>query len=561
VDKPLPEKKHFSLVSFLKKRYRGFSQTERFLSHVLFVISLSSLLFIFININKNFLIDTPRSGGTLSEGIVGIPRFINPLFAERDVDQDLTSLVYSGLTRRTPQGNLIPDLAESWEISEDGQQYTFRIADDASFHDGTPVTAEDVVFTITAIQDSLAKSPYERDWDGIVIEALDEKTVIFRLPKAFSPFIQNTTLGILPSHIWKDLGREDYLFSRYNLTPIGSGPYEVVSTNRSPSNINKYTLRSFKNYQLGRPLIDSVDILFFDTQENLERAYASGIISSGLFESSDDDDHIITFSETFALFFNQTKLPSLQDKDLRKGIYKIMKDSEIAENISTTTTETLNSFVPTKNTPKDHTPFSDVIDEDTEELIEEAGWTKGEDNIWKNKQSESLSFTISTADNPLLIEAGQHIVKVLKENGIVAKLEIFSSDDFLQQVIRPRNFEVLLFGQQINHGLDLYGFWHSSQRNDPGLNIAQYTNLDVNKELEGLRGPQTPEEYQEVLTNLLTVLEEDIPAIPLFSRNIHYTLPEDFFSTLPNLIVYPSERFNGIYQWHLEKDSLWGIFK
>ena len=226
------EKKYQRFISSFKESYAFFSQTERLVVHVLFVAILVSGLTSLILFNSQYLVSNPRTGGTLTEGIVGVPRFINPLYAERDADRDLTSLIYSGLTRRTPQGNLIPDLAESWEISEDGLVYTFILKEDAKFHDGTLLTAQDIVFTVEAIQESSTKSPFERDWDGIAVQALNDSTVTFSLPKPFTPFIQNTTLGILPQHLWENIGKENYLFSRYNLTPIGSGPYQIVSTKR-----------------------------------------------------------------------------------------------------------------------------------------------------------------------------------------------------------------------------------------------------------------------------------------------------------------------------------------
>ncbi len=556
--KSTSEKKYVKPILFIKERYIYLSQTERLAFHVLFTIALVTTLALFLTWNTNHLVDSPRSGGTITEGIVGVPRFINPLYAERDVDRDLTNLIYSGLTRRTPQGNLIPDIAESWEISDDGTQYTFIIHEDAVFHDGTPVKATDVVFTIETIQDSTTKSPYERDWDGVIAQAINDETLIFTLSKPFVPFIQNTTLGILPSHIWGEVSPDDYLFNQYNLTPIGSGPYKIISTKRSPNETSRYSLKSFPDYRLGKPFIETVTLLFYDTDESLQKAYKTGAVSSGQFSSNLQRD--IAFSETFALFFNQSKNDSIQDIDVREALYKLIDTNTLVKELLPNAAEPLVTYVPNKLIPQDHQTFSEIPDKSFDEILTDDGWEKDEQGIWR-KKGEPLEFAIATADNQLLIEVGQYIVRDLESNGVKANLEIFSSDDFLDQVIRPRNFEVLLFGQQINHGLDLYGFWHSSQRNDPGLNITQYTNLDVNIYLEKLREESTPEEYQANLTNLLEDIEEDIPALPLFARTIPYTLPEEIFATVPNLIVYPSERLNALYKWHKEKDSLWKIFK
>lgn len=554
----IANKKNVKFISSLKERYSYLSQTERLAAHIFFILALVSILAILLTYNNSILEDSPRSGGTLSEGIVGVPRFINPLYAERDVDRDLTKLVYSGLTRRTPQGNLIPDLAESWEINPEGTQYTFTLRENAYFHDGEQVTSADVVFTIEAIQDSATKSPFKRDWDGVVVEALNDKTVIFSLPKAFTPFIQNTTIGILPEHIWSAIDIDNYLFHQDNLTPTGSGPYEILSTRRSPDATNRYTLVSFKKFHLGAPFIQTLTLFFYNTEEELQAAYANGTVSSGIFFS--DESKPLVFSETISLFFNQSKNSDLQNDEVRQALYKMINTEELVQELFPQSAEALKTFIPSRQIPQDYTPFEDLQEVTALEILDNDGWDKDDAGMWYKKNSP-LEITIATADNELLIQVGQYLVDTLREEGVQTRLEIFSADDLLQQVIRPRNFEVLLFGQQINHGLDLYGFWHSSQRNDPGLNIAQYTNLEVNDHLESLRTETDPIAYQESLVGFLSLIEEDLPGIPLFARSINYTLPEDLFATTPNLIVHPSERFNSLFQWHKEKDSLWKFLR
>ena len=553
------EKKYKRFETSFKEIYAHLSQTERLVAHVLFIVMLASGLTSLALLNSNYLVTNPRTGGILTEGIVGVPRFINPLYAERDVDRDLTSLVYSGLTRRTPQGNLIPDLAESWEISEDGLVYTFVLREDAKFHDGTPLDAQDIVFTVESIQESSTKSPFERDWDGIAVQALNNTTITFSLPKPFTPFIQNTTLGILPQHLWQDVGKENYLFSRYNLTPVGSGPYQVVSTKRSLEETSQYTLRSFPEYLLGTPYIETLSLLFYDTQKELVRAYESGIISSGQFTENESQSLIL--SEVFALFFNQSKNVFIQDLEIREALLALIDNKLLVDTLLPESAEELTTYIPERLIPQDHQVFENLdLEISFDEAMDTHGWAKNDSGFWAKNESE-LAFTIATADNQLLIQVGQYLTKLLEENGVRVTLEVYSPDDFIQQIIRPRNFEVLLFGQQINHGLDLYGFWHSSQRNDPGLNVSQYTNLDANIYLERLREGNTPEAYQESLTSFLETIEEEIPAIPLFARKIPYTLPEDLYANVPNLLVNPSERFNALYQWHKEKDSLWSFFK
>jgi ABC-type transport system substrate-binding protein len=119
-------------------------------------------------LDKYFFVSVPKHGGSLNEGVIGRPRLINPVVAKTEVDRDLVSLIYSGLFRPTGD-TLEPDLAEKVEISEDGKIYTVTLKSDATFHDGKPLTASDVIFTVERIQNKglPIKSPLAPNFNGV----------------------------------------------------------------------------------------------------------------------------------------------------------------------------------------------------------------------------------------------------------------------------------------------------------------------------------------------------------------------------------------------------------
>ena len=147
----------------------------------------------------------PASGSdTYVEAMVGAPRFVNPLLATSDTDIDLTHLVYSGLTRVDEQGNLAPDLASGWDVSQDSKVFTFTLRPNLLWQDGEPLTSDDIKFTTDWLQDphfpgdpALAAA-----WKDAKIEVPTQDRVIIRLSASNSSFIQFTTLGILPRHLW-----------------------------------------------------------------------------------------------------------------------------------------------------------------------------------------------------------------------------------------------------------------------------------------------------------------------------------------------------------------------
>ena len=153
---------------------------------ILLCVSSAGLLY---TLKQSLVVRVPSQGGSLSEGVIGSPRFINPVLAISDADRDLTALAYSGLLRATPGGGYEPDLAEGYAVSDDNKTYTFTLRENITFHDGTPVTSQDVAYTVQKAQDPALKSPLRANWDGIRVETPDARTVRFVMRAAYAPFI------------------------------------------------------------------------------------------------------------------------------------------------------------------------------------------------------------------------------------------------------------------------------------------------------------------------------------------------------------------------------------
>ncbi|MEX0919152.1 MAG: ABC transporter substrate-binding protein, partial [Parcubacteria group bacterium] len=244
----------------------------------LFIISGLSLLW---RVSDAYLVEIPVRGGTLVEGVIGNPRFINPVLALSEADKNLTSLVYSGLIRVTPEGEIENDLAREIIISENKLTYTAQLRGDAVFHDGEPVTADDIIFTVQKIIDPLIKSPRRGNWEGVTISKIDEMTVSFTLKKAYAPFIYNLSLGILPRHIWKNVSDDEFSFSQFNTLPVGSGPYKVDVAERNSGGIpNYYKLVQFEDSTIQTPFIKNLVFRFYPNEEELIDAFNEGKIDS-----------------------------------------------------------------------------------------------------------------------------------------------------------------------------------------------------------------------------------------------------------------------------------------
>lgn len=553
------------------------SPFERVVFWALAAALLLSTFAVFVQVNKETTTQVPIRGGVVREGVIGAPRFINPLLAISDTDRDLTSLLYTGLTRPAADGTLVPDLAERYTISEDGTEYSFVLRDDARFHDGTPVTADDIVFTVETAQDSAIKSPRRADWDGVRVEKINDREVLFTLPRPYAPFLENTTMGILPRHIWLNVSPQEFAFSNFNTQPVGAGPFRLKDIAFDSSGIpTQYELVSFRDYTLGRPYINKFNVYFFANEEELLRAYDSGDITSlSAVSSATIEDRLlpqselrqVAFPRIFAIFFNQNQNRVFADKNVREALQLLVDKQRIVDEVLHGYGTVVDSPIPpgavqglTSNDALVLAEGETRVDR-AHEMLEAANWEFDEElNHWTDGE-QLLTFSIATANTPELKRAAQIAATAWTEAGIPVKVNVFETGDLNQNVIRPREYESLLFGVVVGRGLDLFAFWHSSQKDDPGLNIAVYTNASVDELLAEARTKSDKSERDELYVRFNEEIQEDAPAIFLYAPDFLYVIPTRLQGVDIGLVTDPSERFSGVHLWHTQTERVWYFFK
>jgi len=573
--------KHYRIpkADLLDRALKSFSPVEKVLSAifvVLLVLSAGNLLY---NVNALFLTEIPAGGGSLAEGIIGSPRFINPLLSslsDKDTaDRDLTILIYSGLMKPTLGGTLIPDLASAYSVSEDGLSYTFTIRENATFHDGTPVLADDVLFTIQKAQDSALKSPKRANWEGVTSEKKDDHTVVLTLKQPYAPFLENTTLGILPKHLWKDATAEQFPFSPFNLEAVGSGPYKVKKIIRNNSGIPYYIeLSAFDRYTLGAPYIKNITLYFYPNEKELLKGLTRGEIAgvntitpqgAKTLEASGARIERTPLPRIFGIFFNQNQSAVLSEKAVRRALLLATNKQAIVDKVLYGYGVPIEGPVPRQilKTAGEE-PFTEARLTEADNLLTKAKWVKnpttGIRERVKGKTTERLSFSLVTGDVPELRESAELLKEMWGKLGIEVRLQIFESGDLNQNIIRPRKFDALLFGEIIGRDLDLFAFWHSSQRNDPGLNIASYTNSKVDKLLEEARRTTDPEKRIENYRTVVASVSADEPAIFLYSPEFIYILPKEIRGFSLGRTTIPSERFLDVHHWYVNTEKVWTVF-
>ncbi len=570
-----PTKKEINLA------LNSFTKNERLAFFGLIAVFLISTLAISKRVNDDFLIEVPALGGTLIEGVIGeAPRFINPLLATSDADRDLSQLIYSGLLRVGPDSNYIGDLAESYKISDDGLTYTFKLRDNAVWHDGKPVTSDDVEFTIQKAKDPAVKSYKRPSFEGVTVEKIDTKTVALKLKQPYSPFLENATMGILPKHIWNSVSAETFPYSNFNMSPIGSGPYKVKNISNKAvsdgvSNISTvpeyYNLESFKYFTLGQPMIKNLRIRFYQNEEKLLDAYRSGEIEAintippQIAKTMENQGIRIassTLPRVFAVFLNQNHSKILVDKSVRMALSVAIDKENIVKTVLLGYGKSIEGPIPSAQKQNSQSDPNRI--ETAKQILKKGGWKfNTKTNLWEKgtkKTLMTLKIDISTADTLELKKSTELIKKNWEELGVVVNLRIFEIGDLNQNVIRSRKYDALFFGEIIGRNPDLFSFWHSSQRNDPGLNISMYTNSKVDKLLENARIEQDFEKKQKKFSDLQKEIGNDIPAIFIYSPNFLYSVPKKIKDLNVNNITISSDRFINIYKWYIDTDKIWKIF-
>jgi peptide/nickel transport system substrate-binding protein len=550
-----------------------FSPAERLTLYVLAVLLGVSTLTLLAKANMEATVTVPTRGGALTEGITGTVRFVNPVLAMSPVDTDLTTLVYSGLMRGAPDGGTIPDLAEGYDVSSDGMRYTFHLRPDATFQDGTSVTANDVLFTVAMIQNPEVRSPRRADWEGVVASSTDAHTVIFTLPHPYAPFIENATVGILPKHLWEKVPAAEFAFSPMNTRPIGAGPYEVNNTTTDTTGVpTVFVLSPFDDFVLGSPHLSRITIQLFASDDALAAAFDSGAIDAvggvqpaKLSQKSLQGTHVVTTTlpRTFGVFFNQSHAPVLADASVRAALEAAIDTQSLVSTVLQGYGEALHGPVAPEFLDEGiGRPMSApaTAADTARTILQKGGWTfDTKTRLWM-KNRKPLSITLATADTPDLKASAEFVADAWRAAGVETDVHVYALTELNTNVIRPRAYDALLFGEVVGRTLDLFAFWHSSQRTDPGLNLALYANSKADTLLSQARTTLDRRDRDTLYRRFADILLKDHAAVFLFAPSYTYVIPDSIHGLDIERLGSPSDRFLSVYQWYTDTEQVWSFF-
>ena len=488
----------------------------------------------------------PIEGGVLKLGLIGQPQYINPILTrDNDADRFLIELLYNGLLKVDGTGNLKNDLASKIEVSQDGKTFLVFLKENIFWHDGVPFSSDDIIFTIEAIQNKEYKSPLRETWQGVIVEKISPSVVRFTLNKSNRSFLGNLTLKILPKHIWENISPKSFPLTDYNIKPIGTGPFLFENLEKNnKGDILSYTLVRNEHYFENKPYIFKIKFFFYDNYSQMKTAFLKKEIDGLLNLYFEDFNYFaqkknyqiykLKLNRYFAVFYNLDK-NLFQDKNLREALELSINKKAMENNLLKNRAVLLDS------------PF---------DLLEtEGNYQYNPEKAKELIKGKDISFTLSLPEDDQLIKVAQFLKEEWQKIGINVELEILPIKELEREVILPKSYESLLFGEIVDLSFDLFPFWHSSQANSYKLNLSSFKNKDLDELIEENWNADETKRI-EIFQKMKEIFQKEKPALFLYNPYYLYVLPKKIQGHNIKRANIPAEIFSDVSYWYMKVERI-----
>jgi peptide/nickel transport system substrate-binding protein len=452
-------------------------------------------------LDKFYIETIPVAGGVYREGIIGTFTNANPLFATSSVDSSVAKLLFSGLFKISPDGEIVGDLADSFTVDERGAVYTVKLKDNVYWQDGEKFDATDVLFTYSAIQNPATRSPLRSSWSGVKVTSPDSVTVVFTLPNPLSSFPYALVNGIVPEHILSTGDLEDLRSNKFNtVAPVGSGPFsfrtlEVTGTSKETRQ-ERIALVKNNEYFGRKPGLDSVIIQTYKDEDRMLKDFENKVIQSmvGLSSISDhlkSQDYVSfqhsTLTSSVMVFFNNS-VEILKDKKVRQALVHATDVQSIRRNLGYDSVAADSPFLKNQFA---YNPEIVQLQYDIERaaaLLDEAGWLMGDDGV-RRKDGNELALRLVSQSLSEYATTTQKLQQDWGVLGVQINAVLQPEEDIKSGALGRHEYDILLYGISIGFDPDIFAYWHSSQAdpNSSNLNLSEFKNAIADEALESGR--------------------------------------------------------------------------
>jgi peptide/nickel transport system substrate-binding protein len=524
-------------------------------------IAFLSVVLILLGLTANTT-EQPDYGGTYVEGVVGKPSILNPIYLQSDTDRDIAALVFNGLTRSDETGAIKPDLAARYNVSPDGLVYTFTVRSDVRWEDGARFTADDVLFTIRAIQDPAYRVPADLAafWRTVAVTQTDALTVRFQLTQIYAPFLHYTTIGILPAHLLKDVAPGELIQHPFNRKPIGTGPFFV-----SDSSADYILLDANTRYFGTKPYLARVQFRFYPDYDAIFAAYArnevQGIarILPNQLAKARAQPSLRTFNARIAgytlIYLNLAK-PQFQDARVRQALLYAIDRKKVVNDLQQGQGLVALSPIEPESWAYDTGLNPYLFDpERAKALLDAAGFKDSGDGI-RRKDQTALQFTLTTNDDPARISLANEIARTWQTVGVRVTVQPATAAQIVPTYLRPRNYDAVLSEYRtLSNDPDQYENWHQSQISGAGSVGQNYSGLndrDISEVLEAARRTNDQGKRADLYRRFQELFSERVPALVLFYPVYTFGIDTRVRGAQLAPLLTPSDRFRTLTQWYLK---------
>lgn len=528
----------------------------------------------------------PAVGGTYSEALVGTPQHINPILSplsDANTDSDISSLVFSSIFTYDENRELEADLITNY-TQDNETSYTFYLRHGMKWHDGEEVTADDVGFTINAIQDPQYASPLKASLRKVTFTKIDDYAFTLTLPEPYAPFISSLTFGIVPEHIWYAVPPQNVGTTDLNLAPIGSGPYAFDSLIKDrDGNIKSMLMTRNAEYYRQTPNIEKITFVFYPDIFLAANGLLNGEVDGMSFLPNDivnaareNDDiilHDLRIPQYSAVYFNQERSDVLADDDVRVALAHALNKDEMIDTVLGGEGESINGPILPGYTGyhPDVKTYEHNVDT-AKQVLETDKWTIPEQQpkaeVKNNATAEvlpapetqvrtqnkvALEFTLATVDLPEYRRAAELLQQQWAAIGARVTVEIYTPEEMQTNVIADRNYDAILFSTIIGNDVDPYPFWHSTNQKSPGLALAIFSDIQSDKLLEDARQTTDEGARKEKYIAFQNLLADEVPALFLYQPRRMYAIDKKIQGVKDDqYISIPAHRFASINEWFID---------
>lgn len=540
------------------------------------------LLVLFASVGSSFPAPTATIGGTYVEAMVGAPRYVNPLLAVSDTDRDLAHLLFSGLTRIDSSGKLVPDLASGWQTSLDARVYTFTLKPDLRWHDGQPITADDLLFTL-----SLLRSPDFRGdptladpWRQATIDAPTPQLVKITLPEPDATFAGYATLGILPRHLWGETKAADMPTSPLNLAPTGSGLWRFT---RNATPLDETGVSA--SQPTPGPGADVEGVIL---EPNPYITNTSGLISRIWFRPYPGFGAALTgfrlgeahglahippdrMAEVeavrgvtvhrrplarYAMLILNLNFPIFDKPEARHAIeLAINRESLISGPLAGQAMPAYSPILRHNSAYNPSDPAPTYNPEEARRLLDAAGWRMPPNGIRAREGVTMTVVLVANQEQPSNVAVAKSVQASLRDIGVDVQLALVSRNTFLHDYLGPRAFHIALAGWEAQSAdPDLFPYWHSSRANiTGGLNFSGWRNPQADAALQQVRANPDPAARKEAYITFQKTFAADLPAVVLYTPLYTYATraPAHNVTLSQTDLLTPAQRFDTFPAWIL----------